>query len=104
MPIVSGFVVPKMNPTSPLNFLNNPVTVFLNDGIHLLIISIRSPNGNLQLGWSLLYKIVNMGIDGVNLGLDAINRPKRDFWRKCLGKCLEMCEMFTNFADFFKQT
>lgn len=72
--------------------------------IHLLIISIRSPNGNLQLGWSLLYKIVNMGIDGVNLGLDAINRPKRDFWRKCLGKCLEMCEMFTNFADFFKQT
>lgn len=45
-----------------------------------------------------------MGIDGVKLGLDAINRPKRDFWRKCLGKCLEMCEMFTNFADFFKQT
>ena len=49
-------------------------------------------------------KIDNMGIDGINLGLDAINRPKRDFWRKCLGKCLEMCEMFTNFADFLKQT
>lgn len=56
-----------------MDFPHNPVAVLLNDVIHLLIVSIRSPDGDSQLGRSLIHQIINVGVDGLNLGLDAIN-------------------------------